>query len=295
MLCLFYKQILLWQILYATITQRQRNIINVGSSMQSYKKIDAHCHIFPEKIREKAVAAIGDFYGIAMEGMGSVSHLLASGKTYNVQHYIVHSVATVPAQVASINSFIAQETAIHKELIGFATLHPHMDGLQEEVERVIALGLCGIKLHADFQEFDIDSEAAYRLYEAVGSRLPIMQHMGDEKKTFSKPERLARVLEDFPKQTFIGAHFGGYSAWDDAQKCLVGKNVYFDTSSALFSLSPKRAVEIIRAHGVDKILFGTDYPMWMYEDEIARFEALPLTEDEKQKIYYENAAKLLNL
>ena len=263
--------------------------------MQEYKKIDAHCHIFPEKIRDKAVAAIGAFYGIPMEGIGSSAHLLQSGKKYNVAHYIVHSVATAPSQVVSINNFIAQEASEHKELIGFATLHPMMEGLQAEVERVIGLGLHGIKLHADFQEFNIDGKEAYKVYEAVDGRLPIVQHMGDQKRTFSKPQRLAKVLEDFPHQTFIAAHFGGYSAWDDAQACLVGKNVYFDTSSSLAFLKPERAVQIIRAHGVEKILFGTDYPMWMHDDEIMRFEALSLTHAEKQKIYYDNAATLLGL
>ena len=91
----------------------------------------------------------------------------------------------------------------------------------------------------------------------------------------------------------IGAHFGGWSVWDEATALLTSyKNFYVDTSSSLYALSSERAVEIIRAYGKDRVLFATDYPMWRMEDELVRFDALSLTEEEKRAICYENAAKL---
>ena len=52
---------------------------------------------------------------------------------------------------------------------------------------------------------------------------------------------------------------------------------------------------MIRAHGADKMLFGTDYPMWDHEQELARFLALPLTEEERIAILGKNARALLNI
>lgn len=83
--------------------------------------------------------------------------------------------------------------------------------------------------------------------------------------------------------------------WDEAIECLAGRNLYFDTSSSLFALEPERAAEIIRNFGVEKVLFGTDYPMWTYEDELLRFDRLGMTEKERRLILYENACRLFNL
>lgn len=263
--------------------------------MKQYKVIDIHAHIFPVKIREKAVAAIGNFYTIPMQGKGSGEDLIRCGREINTRKYVVHSVATSPRQVKHINDFIAEQKELHPEFIGFATLHPDMEGLPAEIERVLKMGLKGVKLHADFQQFDIDAPAAVRLYEAVDGRVPILMHMGDKTKKHSAPVRLAHIMELFPKQTFIAAHLGGFSAWEDAKKYIIGKNVYIDTSSALFALNATAAADIIRAHGTDKVLFGTDYPMWLHAEEFARFCSVPLTEAEREAILYKNAEKLLHI
>ena len=264
---------------------------------QSKRKIiDVHAHIFPEKIREKAVEAIGEFYSAPMQRKGSPDDLLTYREKAGIDYFVVHSVATAPKQVLHINDFIHAQTQEHPELIAFATLHPKMDCLADEIERVIQLGFSGIKLHPDFQQFNIDAPEAQQLYTLVDNRLPILLHMGDAHKTISHPKRLARMVEKFPGQVFIGAHFGGYNAWDDAETYLIGKtNIYIDTSSSLFAISPERARAMIERHGVDKVLFGTDYPMWDPAEELKRFLQIPLSEEERAAILYENAAKLLKL
>ena len=71
------------------------------------KIIDFHAHIYPQKIVEKATESVGNFYGISMGHDGSVETLLKSGEKASVDAYVVHSVATVPHQVESINNFIS--------------------------------------------------------------------------------------------------------------------------------------------------------------------------------------------
>ena len=58
--------------------------------MAEYKIIDIHAHIFPEKIASKAVRAIGDYYGVPMEGEGTVEDLLKKGSAIGVSKYVVH-------------------------------------------------------------------------------------------------------------------------------------------------------------------------------------------------------------
>ena len=107
---------------------------------------------------------------------------------------------------------------------------------------------------------------------------------------------MARVLEKFPELTVIGAHFGGWSVWQEAAEVLSGYNNFFvDTSSSFHWLKKDKAKEIIRRYGADKVLFATDFPMWSYENEYSYFESLMLDEAEKTKIFYENASKLFNI
>ena len=47
------------------------------------KIIDFHSHIYPEKIAEKAVESVGEFYGIGMDGKGTAKDLLKEGKEEN--------------------------------------------------------------------------------------------------------------------------------------------------------------------------------------------------------------------
>ena len=95
--------------------------------------------------------------------------------------------------------------------------------------------------------------------------------------------------------TAIGAHLGGVFMWDESIKHLVGKNLYFDTSSTLLELTCEKFMYIVRNHGADKILFGTDYPLSDYKIECERFKSLDLTEEEKENIFYKNAYRLLKL
>jgi hypothetical protein len=270
--------------------------MKLGSNKElnnKYEIFDMHTHIFPEKIAAKAVHSIGSYYGITMYGAGTVDGLIESGKKIGVSKYIVHSSATTVDQVKRINDYVSEVISGHDEFIGFGTLHSGLDDIDAEVDRIIALGLKGIKLHPEFQNFVIDSEVMLPVYKAIEGRLPLLIHMGDENKDSSSPRRLSRILDMFPRLTVIAAHLGGYQMWDESIECLVGRNVYMDTSSSLYFMTPEKAVKIIRAHGVEKVFFGTDYPMWDHEEELERFLKLDLTESERKAILSGNAKRFL--
>jgi len=258
--------------------------------------IDSHAHIYPAKIASKASRAISEFYEIPMKYEGSIAELLASGDRIGVEKYVVHSTATKAEQVASINDFILGEVAKESRFIGFGTLHPDFAGFEGEVARIKAAGLRGIKLHPDFQKFEIDTPKMDPIYEILSEAgLPVLVHAGDRRYDFSGPRRIARVLDRHPGLKVIAAHFGGYTEWDESLELLAGRELWFDTSSTLFTLPAETAKKIISKHGPERFLFGSDFPMWDHEDELARFLALGLSARENESILAGNAAELLGV
>lgn len=263
------------------------------------KVVNTHCHIYPKKIASKAVESIGNFYNLNMALDGTVEGLVQDGEKIGTVHYLVHSVATSPKQVKSINEFIFSEIKDHPDLFtGFGALHPDSDDIEEDVNYLVNLGLKGIKLHPDFQQFALNEERSFKLAEVVDNHnLPMLIHCGDYRYNYSNTKELKELLESFPNLTVIGAHFAGWSIWEESTKEFAGNfdNLFVDVSSSLYGLSPETANELIHAYGVDKVLFGTDFPMWDSVSEIERFKKIGLSEKEEYKILYENAAKLLNL
>lgn len=257
--------------------------------------LDAHCHIYPEKIAARAVEAIGKFYDIEMDLDGTVNCLIETGMKAGVTDFLVHSVATTPKQVTSINEFIASEVAKNPEhLIGFGSLHPDSDDLEGDIEHLLSLGLRGVKLHPDFQKFEIDSEKSVRMCKMFAGKIPLLIHAGDYRYHYSNPDNILRFLDKVPDITFIGAHFSGWSIQEEAKEKLTGiPNLYVDTSSSFYRLTDEQIVELIYAFGVDHVLFGTDYPMWLPEKELDRIRGLGLPEADLKKILFENAEKLL--
>ena len=160
------------------------------------------------------------------------------------------------------------------------------------------------------QKFHIDDERAYLIYTLCAEHgLPILMHMGDPRFDYSHPDRLYRVMTDFPTLTVVGAHMGGWANWDYACDRLSDfQNLYVDTSSSMAtavkdygiephvtSLTPAHTAALIRRWGAEKVLFGTDYPMWSQADDLAVFFEMGLTDAENRMILSENAKKVFSI
>lgn len=256
-------------------------------------KFNFHCHIYPEQIASRAVRGISDFYNIDMDRDGTPETLLKESKECGITRCLVHSVATAPHQVQRINDFISDECKKHKEFTGFGTIHADMENPEEEINRIISLGLQGIKIHPDTQLFNIDCDNMKKIYEIIAGRLPILIHCGDYRYDYSHPRRLAKIIDEFPKLTVIGAHFGGWSLQDLALEYLKDRKCYIDTSSSMMFLGNVRSRELIKAYGAERVLFGTDFPMWRAKDEVEMIEKLNLSNEELQLIYMDNGRRIL--
>jgi predicted TIM-barrel fold metal-dependent hydrolase len=257
--------------------------------------VDFHTHIYPEKIAAKAVASIGEFYNVSMSMDGTVDTLLERGRRGGIGHFVVFSAAAIPGQVQAINNYIASVCGEHPEFTGYGTLHRDMENPQEEIERLIKLGLKGIKFHPDMQRFNIDDDRMMEIYAVLEGRLPVIFHSGDYRYSYSHPSRLANVLDNFPKLCVIAAHFGGWSVFDIAYDYFYKRRCYFDVSSSLAFIGSRRAVELIRSYGTERFLFGSDYPMWDPSVCLDEFKSLDLTDMEREQILWKNAHTILGL
>lgn len=264
------------------------------------KIIDVHTHIFPEKIAAKATGHISEFYDTPICYNADVQTLLQRMDANGITGSIVFSAATTVEQVTHINDFLHRTvTENNQKLMGFFTLHPHMEetALADEFQRAVSMGFKGIKLHPDFQEFAIDDPAAFPIYElAQQNGVPILFHTGDNRFAYSNPHRLAKIMQVFPHLTVIGAHFGGWSEWDEAVEVLAKtENLFFDTSSTRAFIPLETIRKSVHTFGADRLLFGTDFPMWDAEDELPFIDRLGLHESEKEKVLCANACNLLGI
>ncbi len=267
-----------------------------------YKIFDIHTHTYPEAISEKAVKNLAAFYNFTVDGAGTYADLSAQGRENGVCGFLLFSVATNAHQVTKVNDSIAALAEKSRnegfETVGFCGIHQDFPDFEGEINRILDLGLRGVKIHPDIQGVDVDSPVLMKLYEIIEGRMPLYLHMGDNRPQyrFSEPKKLAKVLDRFPNLEVVAAHLGGYQAWDEATEYLAGRpNVWYDTSSAIWAMTPERAEELIRILGTDRVMFGTDYPVKNTAGEIERFLKINLTEQEREDIFYNNAKRFLKI
>ena len=135
------------------------------------KIFDVHIHIYPEKIALKASQSIGEFYGGEhVHGTGAPEDCVSRLDAAGITHFAAHSVAVQPRNVAAINRFILAARDLYpNRLAPFAALHPDMENISAAVEDMAKSGFCGFKLHPDMQRFEVDSDRATPMMEAVAA------------------------------------------------------------------------------------------------------------------------------
>ncbi len=262
--------------------------------------IDVHTHIWPTKIALRAADNIVNYYSIPRQGDGSAEGLFAGAKEFSNIRFVISSATLRPdtehAQVG--NNFIAESAKNDSRFIPLCSFHPFMgfDEAVSELERAKGLGAKGVKIHSDFQKFYVDDEKAMEIYkECARLKLPILFHVGDKNTEFSTPKRIRGILEKFPELTIIAAHMCGYSVWDEAEEYLIGTPVYTDTSEAMLGMDEKGLYNLINKHGIEKVMFGSDYPLWNTSHAYDEIERIGLSEAEKDIIYCGTAKKVFGV
>ena len=261
--------------------------------------IDFHTHIFPDALAARAIGGLEQSGNVKSVLSGRREDLLASMKRAGVDYSLNLPIASRPKQVESINSFAISVNG-RDGLFSLGGIHPLYENYREELKRIRAAGLIGVKLHPDFQGLFIDDEPMVELMEACRDLgLLVLVHGGMDVSFphchHCTPERIARILPRLEGLTLVLAHLGGYNYLDDVERLLVGKDLYLDTSFTLGRFGREQILRIIRNHSPDRLLFGTDSPWDDQQSAVSAVKDLPIDASLKDKILYENAAGLLKL
>lgn len=262
--------------------------------------IDFHTHAFPDKIAKRAISSLAHSSGgLEPQTDGSTASLFSEMARDKVDLSVVLQIATNPRQQKNVNDFAAE---INKEshFIGFGSIHPDADDALSELERIKTLGLKGVKLHPEYQNFFADDEKMKPIYRKI-SQLGLITvfhsgyDIGFDLPFHCMPENLKNALKWFDSPV-VAAHWGGWSCGEEVLKHLAGNDmVWFDTSFGYGNIPKAFAQRITETHTPDRILFGSDMPWHRPSWQMRLIESLDLSEADKEKIYFKNAEKLLGI
>ena len=265
--------------------------------------IDAHTHVFPDKIAENSIKTLEKIGGESAVIGGTAQDLLSSMKNSGVDLSVVLPVVTKPTQFESVNRFAA-ELNNNSKMIALGGIHPLCENINKCLDFIVSLGLKGVKLHPDYQQTDITDKGYIKILEGCRKRgLVAFVHAGIDpaypNHVHCPPELSSQVVNeltiDKSKPFIVLAHLGGANQIDLVERHLIGLPVYMDTSFVLDSIERERVCDLIKAHGHKKILFATDSPWRDAKQYISIIKTINISENERQSILWKNSAELFNM
>ncbi|MCX7766678.1 MAG: amidohydrolase family protein [Candidatus Sumerlaeia bacterium] len=259
--------------------------------------IDFHAHAFPDALAEKAIKLLEEEGKIRACLDGKISSLLKSMDRWGIEKSIICCIATKPTQFDSIFSWC--QTIQSERIIPFPSLHPADTKFRERILQIKNAGFKGIKLHPYYQDFDIDEERLFPIYnEICDQNLLLVLHTGYDfafpRIPRADPLKILKLKERFPELKVITTHLGSWDDWGAVEKYLIGKEIYTEISFSLDYLPPELAKKMILSHPKHCILFGTDSPWTDQGKTLALLKNLALGEELERLILRDNAIALLN-
>ncbi|MEK7865890.1 MAG: amidohydrolase family protein [Planctomycetota bacterium] len=275
--------------------------------------IDSHVHIQPWNLMRPEVLdrmRRGRDFDLMQQVMADPARFIAILDDAGVERaWLMNYVAPdTMGFTFEANEFGARYAASHpNRMVAFGSVHPRFSKDPEgDMNRLRDLGVRGLKVHGPHQLFRVNdylngNRTIQVMYEKAQEwGWPVLIHTGTSifhgaRNKYGDPMDVEDVVLDFPRLRVIMAH-GGRPLWMPTAIFLVRRfeNLYFDVSSippqSLLTYFPK-------LEGLaDKCLFGTDWPAPMVpgvKANLEKFLELPLPEEARRKILYENARKLL--
>lgn len=261
--------------------------------------IDFHTHAFPEKLAPRAIAKLAyDSGGLCPQTDGTVASLTEQMAVDGVDLSVVHSIATNPHQMKKVNDF-AMEIDRDPRIVAFGSVHPDAPDALEELERLAAAGIRGIKLHPEYQSFYADDPKMVPIYRKISQLgLVTLFHAGHDygfpPPYHAMPEHLKNALRWFDTPV-VAAHWGGFGCCFEVLEKLCGENIWFDLSFGYCNMPRATAQAIVDRHGPDKLVFASDMPWHRPAWEKRLLDTLDLSPEDREKIDCGNAQRLLKL
>lgn len=261
--------------------------------------IDFHTHCFSDAIAPRAMANLTKNSLYPPQFDGSLCGLKKRMKEAEIDYSVVLNIATNPAQTINVNNW-AIELDKQPDIFSFGSINPYFEDYKSEIARLKAAGIRGIKFHPDYQDYFADDKSVYPIYEEIAKNDMIMIfHCGHDlvlrEPYHCTPIMMSHLVRDFKGAKIVGAHLGGQGLWDDVFKYLGGTDVFLDTSFAFKYMTKEQIAYFCFLHDNSKILFATDAP---WQKQIVEVEEMRSFISDKillDKIFYQNAAKLLNI
>ncbi len=255
--------------------------------------IDVHAH-FGNCIRDGASALTCEF--MSADGPAVVRR----ARSCQIQTTIASPLAGLMPRGAA--DAVAANTEAHDicsrtdGLKQWCILHPLQIETFAQVDRQLDSPHClGIKLHPEEHGYPIRHEGANLFACAARHNAVVLVHSGD---AFSAPLDFIRWADEYPDVTLILAHLGnGGSAAGDprlqvqAVQASRHGNVYVDTSSAR-SILPGLLEWAVAEIGPERIVFGTDTPLYFAGMQRARVDYAELSREDKTRILNGNARRI---
>lgn len=259
--------------------------------------IDFHTHAFPEEIAERAMAKLQEDCIVKACLNGTLESLIKSMDKSGVEKAVICNIATKPEQFYSILKWSKKIRS--DRIIPLLSIHPLDSEIKEHVKIIKSEGFLGIKMHPFYQDFAIDDEKVFKIYEALIEKdLFIIMHCGYDVSfpewDIASPKRIINVINKFPELKFITTHLGAWKQWDEVERLILGKNIYMEISFSFGWLPDNKIREFLLKHPSDFILFGTDSPWADQSKEVENLRNLVLPDNLLNKIFYFNAKRLLS-
>lgn len=261
--------------------------------------IDFHTHAFPEAIAPRAMQNLSYAAGgLKPQTEGTAASLKERMQCDGVDMAVVLSIATNPAQQTKVNDF-AISLNEDPALFAFGSVHPEAPNALEELERIHAAGLKGVKFHPEYQSFYADDEKMKPIYRKI-SQLGLItlfhagQDIGFLPPYHAMPEHLLGALK-WLEAPVVAAHWGGMGCTQAVLDRLCGENLYFDLSFGYGVIPKLQAQLIVEKHTPDRLLFGSDLPWHRPQWEKRLLDTLELSDSDREKICSGNARRLLNI
>lgn len=262
--------------------------------------IDFHTHTFPDKIAAAAIKELSGRAGIPAHTDGTLQALRDSMARDGVDISVVLPVATKPEQVQNINRRALETNATSDKtgVISFGSMHPAYPDYKAELKWLKENGFQGIKLHPDYQQCFADDPAILNIIaEAESLGLYTTLHAGVDigypSPVHCEPLHAKKMVDTLHPTHVILAHTGGWKQWDSVIELLTAPTLYFDISFSLGVITAEQFMTILKQHGSDHLLFGTDSPWDTPAHTLEELNKLPLTQEQKDDICYKTGCKIL--
>ena len=269
--------------------------------------IDAHVHVFPEKIFQ-SVWAWFDRHAWKIRYRFESAELLDFLLSRGVRHVVAFQYAHKPGMARELNRYMADLCRrFPGKVTGLATVFPGEEDAEGIMKEAFGLGLQGVKLHAHVQCFDMNAEEMAPIYSrCIAEGKPMVMHVGREPKSpayacdpyaICRADKVERVLREFPGLRICVPHLGIDEFRPYRRLIEAYDNLWLDTAMALADYFPIEMPFPFDEWRADRILYGSDFSNipYAWDRELKIIRRMKLPGDVLEAVLGGNAAEFFNI